>query len=84
MESDERVRQFNEEHGITWPTVSGLSVDTMNTFGALGAMQVTPTIYILDADGKVLWSDDGDRTQHPDMPSMTDDLEILIELSLLD
>jgi len=90
MESDETVRRFNEEHGITWPTTSGLSVDTMDTLGAnmmpspFGEIDVTPTIYILDSDGKVLWSDRGYRKQHPDMPSMMDDLEIFIELALLD
>lgn len=46
-------------------------------------MDVTPTIYILDAYGKVLWSDNGYRTTHPDVSLMLDDLETLIELALL-
>ena len=79
---------FAKEHGIKWPTTYGLSLETMNSLGVLNpdlsiAAEVTPTIYLLDADGVVLWSDNGYRTTHPDVSLMLDDLRIFIELALL-
>jgi hypothetical protein len=70
----------------------GVSLDSMNSLGVLDSnaltlrtpgMEVTPTIYILDSEGRVLWSDKGFRTTHPDVPSMIDDLDSAIETALL-
>jgi hypothetical protein len=88
-EPEQIARKFTDDYEIAWPTAYGLSLETMNALGVTSpgeietGMDVTPTIYILDAYGKVLWSDHGYRTTHPDVSLMLDDLETQIELALL-
>ena len=88
----EAAERFTKGHGIGWLTMYGVKLESMNSLGVLDpnaltlsttGMEVTPTIYILNSEGRVLWSDKGFRTMHPDIPSMIDDLDSAIEAALL-
>lgn len=64
------ARAFAEKHGITWAFGYGLSRDAVAAFGAYQTamptpgMEIAPTLYVVDASGKVLWNDGQARYRH--------------------
>jgi hypothetical protein len=66
------VRQYVEKFSIPWPCGHGVSLQTVADFGAfnsgpkMAGYEVTPTVYLVGADGRVRWSDRQRRLRHED------------------
>jgi thiol-disulfide isomerase/thioredoxin len=81
------VESYVQQFGITWPNGYGASISTFAAYGAyhnavlVPGYEVTPTIYLLNPDGTVRWSDQRARFRHvkaadlaPELASQLDEL----------
>ncbi len=68
----EAVQPFVERFGIPWPSGFGAPAETIRAYraesghadGTGSDRLVAPTLYVLDARGRVLWSDQSARYRH--------------------
>jgi hypothetical protein len=68
------VEEFVDEFGVPWACGYGASLEELARFGAYNpqrrsspqnpAYEVTPTVFLLAPDGRVLWHDDQSRPRH--------------------
>jgi thiol-disulfide isomerase/thioredoxin len=88
MMPENSVQEFVTAHGVLWPAGYGASPATIARFGAynqgaaIPGYEVAPTLYIIDADGKVLWSDGQGRYRHEDPDALIRRLETALEEQL--
>lgn len=78
------VDVFAEQFGIPWPCGYGATLRYLSRLGAyrpdLPVYEVSPTLYLIGPDGKVLWHDDQARPRHlKDSKTLTRDLTAEIE-----
>ena len=73
--SKQTSEAFVREFAIPWPSGHGLSPDLIAKLGVVNSgmnlvpgYDIAPTIYIVGADGKVVWSDGSSRHMH--MPAV--------------
>lgn len=83
------VESFVETHRMTWPHGYGATVDQLNAWGAWNnAMAMTagyeawPTVYLVNASGEILWTDDRQRTTHEEPERFRDRLTAALDQHL--
>jgi hypothetical protein len=87
------VEMFVEQHAIPWPCGYGTRLEAIGRFGAYTTdrmtpgynpgMEVSPTLYIIGADGRVVWNDGQARPRHlKDSAALVRELEDEIESAL--
>ncbi|AMV25101.1 thiol-disulfide oxidoreductase [Gemmata sp. SH-PL17] len=87
------VEEFVSSLDVPWPAGYGADLESIAALGAyssarMGATynpgyEVSPTLYLLDANGRVLWHDDQARPRHTkDAPTIVEDLVAEIERAL--
>lgn len=75
---------------IPWSSGFGVPKQTIDAFRALRAevlepeRQVAPTLYVVDAEGIVLWSDDAGRYRHENVDRLLADLSAQLDKALDD
>lgn len=86
----QQVEQFASQANISWPCGYGASLKSLSSFGAYNpdrflknappGYEVTPTLYVIGADGRVLWHDEQGRPRHlKDSNTIVQELEAEIE-----
>jgi hypothetical protein len=81
------VEVFVKQHSIPWPCGYAVTNETIARFGALGntrthGYEVTPTLYVMGSNGRVLWSDGQARPWHKEPAPLLQELEKEIEKAL--
>jgi peroxiredoxin len=73
---------------IPWPSGFGASDQTVEAFGALrrealeGRHELNPIVYLIDPDGRILWTDGNARPKHEDFRAVCLELDREIEAAL--
>lgn len=85
----ESVEAFVKQFSIPWPNGYGATPETVTALGAgsgmaMGAYGVAPTVYLVDPDGRVRWTDDRGRYTHRDIARWGKEMEAAIEAALAD
>jgi len=85
-----QVEMFADQSQIKWSCGYGASLESLSQFGAYTSKwmtetynpgyEVQPTIYVVDADGRILWHDNQARPLHLKLPEeVVQDLESELE-----
>jgi hypothetical protein len=86
----EGAQEFVRKFGIMWPCGYGASRQILVAFGAFNTsrgvpgFELEPTLFVIGADGRIRWSDDGARLRHGDAGAVVRELEAAIERALTD
>lgn len=90
--SRSRNEQFVEEFGIGWPCGYAAPLETLARFGVYDparrskpdapAFEVTPAVYLIGEDGRVLWHDGHGRFNHKDAAEWAAELDKAIQENL--
>jgi thiol-disulfide isomerase/thioredoxin len=86
--SKSAVTGFVDYFDIPWSSGYGAPTETIAAFRALreGVLepekQISPTLYIVDARGKVLWTDDAGRFRHENVDSLLSQLSAELDEAL--
>jgi hypothetical protein len=84
--SKESAESYVTELGIPWPCMYEMPAETLEALGAFLPVsldrKLAPTVYLVDADGTVLWNDKRARYYHKDEPTFRRALEQAIETEL--
>jgi hypothetical protein len=84
----ESVKQFVKQFSIPWPCGYAVTNQTIANFGAytdarqVPGYEVTPTLYVMGSNGRILWSDRQTRLLHKDPAPLLQELEREIERAL--
>lgn len=87
------AEEFVEQFGVEWPCGYGATVEELARFGAYSAeratstynphQEISPTLYLIGPDGRVLWHDGQARPRHQEAPAdVVRDVEAAIEREL--
>lgn len=82
------VQVFADRHNMPWPSGFGASRETLVRLGVVDGRRIvpgyaiTPTLYLVGPDGKVLWSDEQARMRHEDRQTWQQRVEAAIEAVL--
>jgi hypothetical protein len=82
------VEQFVDRFAVPWPCAFGTPTKLIAQFGAFNrdsaiqGYEVRPTLYLIGANGRVLWSDGQARTKHQEPGIVVHQLEDEIEKAL--
>lgn len=80
---------YAKRYDLHWPTAYGIPKNKIGTFGVLRPdlpgekPYIAPTLYLLGADGRVLWSDGGGRFHHRETGQNLAELAREIDKALL-
>jgi len=86
--SENEAKTMVEQFKLPWPCGFGVTRQSIALFGALNRSQrirgydVSPTLYLLGPDFRILWSDGRARMAHLDLGPLMHDLETAIEMAL--
>lgn len=87
-DSQESVTTFVQNFKIPWSNGYGMSRDTLATLGAsnggpaMAGYEAIPTLYLLDADRRVLWCDQQQRYHHNNVSALIQELRQEIDKAL--
>ena len=81
------VEQFIENYSIPWPNGYDMPVESLPELGASSGLNmegyaVAPVVYLLGADGKILWNDNQARLRHKESKAWEQELDAAIEAAL--
>lgn len=80
------AEEFIRQHEMPWPCLYGATRATLEPLHVLlpsdKAVSVAPTLYLVRADGSVVWNDDRARYRHETARDATRELEQAIEAAL--
>ncbi|HUR54801.1 MAG TPA: TlpA disulfide reductase family protein [Gemmataceae bacterium] len=81
------VESFLEHFPIPWASGYNMPTEMLPLFGASSGMQmegyaVAPVVYLVGADGKIVWNDNQSRYRHKDAKAWEQELDAAIEAAL--
>jgi thiol-disulfide isomerase/thioredoxin len=82
------VSDFVEQFGVCWPAGFGATAQTIEDFGvrrpdqSATGLDIAPALYLIGANGRVLWCDGAARYRHVDTRLVMSELEAHIEKAL--
>ncbi len=81
------AEEFLRQSGITWPCLYAAPEETLRALHVLNGNGVrttesTPTLYLVRADGTVVWNDGRARSYHKSVDRAIEELEQAIDNAL--